>query len=167
MQIPQALALTPRCAEPTLPGTWKLASGRAITLEPREPGVLKVAHGRLWVTFEGPHPGRLNESGDFFMAVGEQLRIAPGQRMVVESWNEGCPAYFSWDPVPVPAPVRRTLADVVQPLSDLRLALVFGGHAVARVVIGLGQIVWQSAFGPRAPSLSHEERVCTRHGAMT
>jgi hypothetical protein len=84
--------------------------------------------------------------------------------MVVESWNEGCPAYFSWDPLPAPVPVRRTLADIAQPLSDLRLALVFGAHAVARLVTGLGQMVWQSAFGPR---ISHEERVCTRHGAMT
>jgi len=164
MQIPQALALTPRCAEPTLPGTWKLSPGRAITLEPREPGVLTVAHGRLWATFEGPHAGRLNESGDFVMGAGEQVRIAPGQRTVVEAWNEGCPAYFSWDPAPVPVPVRRTLADVVQPLSDLRLALVFGAHAVARLVAGIGQIAWQSVFGPRA---SHEEHACTRHGAMT
>src|SRR5438128_760431 len=46
MQIPQVTALTPRCAEPALPGTWKLAAGRAITLEPRDPGLLKVAHGR-------------------------------------------------------------------------------------------------------------------------
>ena len=164
MQIPQALAFTPRCAEPTLPGTWKLAAGRAITLEPREPGLLKVAHGRLWVTFEGPHAGRLNESGDFFMGSGEQVRIAPGQRMVVESSNEGCPAYFSWDPLPVAEPVQRTLADALQPLSDLRLALVFGAHAVARLVTSIGQIAWQSAVGPR---VSHEERVCTRHGAMS
>ncbi|HUR88678.1 MAG TPA: DUF2917 domain-containing protein [Ramlibacter sp.] len=165
MQIPQVIALTPRCAEPTLPGTWKLAAGRAITLEPREPGVLKVAHGRLWVTFEGPQAGRLNESGDYFMGTGEQVRIAPGQRMVVESWNEGCPAYFSWDPLPVTAPVRRSFADALQPLSDVRLALVFGGHAVARLVTGIVHIAWQSTFGPRTSS--HEERVCTRHGAMS
>jgi hypothetical protein len=164
MQTPQVIALTPACAEPTLPGTWKLAPGRAITLEPREAGILKVAHGRLWVTFEGPHAGRRNESGDHFMGTGEQVRIAPGQRMVVEAWNEGCPAYFSWDPVPVPQPVRRTFADVVQPLSDLRLALVFGGHAVARLVTGLAHVGWQSIAGPR---VSHEEHVCTRHGAAT
>jgi len=163
MQIPQALALTPRCAEPTLPGTWKLAAGRAITLEPREAGVLKVAHGRLWVTFEGPHAGRLDESGDRIIGAGEQVRIAPGQRLVAEAWNEGCPAYFSWDPMPAPVPERHTLADVTQPMSDLRLALVFGTHAVTRMATGLGQVAWQSAFGPR---VSREEHACTRHGAL-
>jgi hypothetical protein len=164
MLIPQALALTPRCAEPTLPGTWKLAPGRAITLEPRDAGVLKVAHGRLWVTFEGPHAGRLNESGDHVMGAGEHLHVTPGHRLVVEAWNEGCPAYFSWDPLPVAAPVRRTLDEALQPLSDLRLAFVYGGNAVVRLVAGLAQIAWQPLFGSR---ISAEERTCTRHGAMT
>lgn len=165
MAMPQITALTPCCAEPALPGTWKLAAKRAITLEPRETGVLKVAHGRLWITFQGPHHGRLNESGDHMLGVGEQLRLMPGQRVVIESWNEGCPAYFSWDPVPVAKTVRRTrLEDVVQPLADLRLALVFGGHAAARLVSGLATIAWQSAFGARE---TYEERACRKHGAMT
>ena len=165
MALPQVTALTPRCAEPALPGTWKLAAGRAITLEPRDPGVLKVAHGRLWVTFEGPHAGRLNQSGDHVMAVGEQLRLQPGQRVVAEAWNDKCPAYFSWDPLPAAKPVRRArVADVMQPLSDLRLALVFGGHAVARLASGLAAVVWQSVFGPRE---TFEENACRRHGAMS
>jgi hypothetical protein len=160
MAMPQVTALSPRCAEPTLPGTWKLAPGRAITLEPREAGVFKVAHGRLWATFDGPHGGRLNESGDFFLGTGQTMRLQPGQRLVVEAWNEGCPVYFSWDPVAVPVH-RMNWADIVQPVSDLRLALVFGGHAVARLVIGVGQIAWQSVFGPR---ITAEEKACTRHG---
>jgi hypothetical protein len=165
MAMPQVTALTPRCAEPALPGTWKLAAGRAITLEPRDPGVLKVAHGRLWITFEGPHAGRLNESGDHIMAVGEQLRLQPGQRVVAEAWNDKCPAYFSWDPLPAAKAVRRVrVGDVMQPLSDLRLALVFGGHAVARLASGLVGIAWQSTFGPRE---TVEECACRNHGAMT
>ncbi|TMJ14314.1 MAG: DUF2917 domain-containing protein [Alphaproteobacteria bacterium] len=161
MAMPQVNALTPRCAEPALPGTWKLAPGRAITLEPREAGVFKVAHGQLWATFDGPHEGRPDQSGDWFLGAGETLRLQPGQRLVVEAWNEGCPGYFSWDPLPVT--VRRMQwADIVQPVSDLRLALVFGGHAVARLVVGIGQIGWQSLFGPR---ISAEEKACTRHGA--
>jgi hypothetical protein len=165
MATPQVTALTPRCAEPALPGTWKLVAGRAITLEPRDAGVLKVAHGRLWATFEGPHAGRLNESGDHILAAGEQLRLQPGQRVVLEPWNDGCPSYFSWDPAPAAQVVRRTqLADVMQPLADLRLALVFGGHAVARLASGLVAIAWQSVFGARE---SVEERACRRHGAMS
>jgi hypothetical protein len=161
MVMPQVTALSPRCAEPTLPGTWKLAPGRAITMEPRDTGIFKVAHGQLWATFDGPHEGRLDETGDFFLAAGQTIRLRPGQRLVVEAWNDGCPAYFSWDPVV--EPVRRMQwADIMQPVADMRLALVFGGHAVARLVIGLGQIAWQSVFGPR---VSSEERACTRHGA--
>lgn len=165
MAIPQVTALTPPCAEPALPGTWKLAAGRAITLEPRHAGFLKVAHGRLWTTFEGPHAGPPNDTGDDVMGTGEQIRIAPGQRVVVEAWNDGCPSYFSWDPVPVAVVVRRvSLAEATKPLADLRLALVYGGHAVARLASGLVRIGWQAVFGPRA---SLEERVCTRHGAAT
>ncbi len=48
---------------PALPGTWKLAAGRAITLEPREAGILRVAHGQLWATFDGPHSGPLQRPG--------------------------------------------------------------------------------------------------------
>jgi hypothetical protein len=161
----QVHALTPRCCEPALPGTWKLAAGRAVTLEPREPGVLKVAHGQLWVTLEGPHAGRLNESGDHFLGVGDHMRLQPGQRAVVEPWVGQCPAYFSWDPAPAAQSVRRLNAvDVLQPLADLRLALVFGGHAVARLASGLAALGWQSLFGART---THEERTCTRHGAMS
>jgi hypothetical protein len=166
MATPQVTSLTPRCAEPALPGTWKLAPGRAITLEPRDAGVLKVAHGRLWVTFEGPHHGRLNESGDHILAAGEQLALQAGQRLVLEPWNGGgSPSYFSWEPVLAMQTVRRArLADVMQPLSDLRLALVFGGRAMARVASGLVTIAWQSVFVPRE---SFEERACRRHGAMS
>ena len=165
MATPQVTALTPRCAEPALPGTWKLVAGRAITLEPRDPGVLKVAHGRLWLTLEGPHHGRLNESGDHILAVGEELRLQPGQRVVLEAWNAGNAAYFSWDPVPAEQAVRRTRrADLLQPLADLRLAFVFGGHAVARLASGLALIAWQSVFGARE---TFEERACRRQGAMS
>ena len=165
MAMHPVTALTPRCAEPALPGTWKLAPGKAITLEPRDSGILKVAHGRLWVTREGPHTGHLNESGDQILGVGEQLQLKPGQRVVVEPWNEGCPSYFSWDPLLAAAPARRMrVEDVVQPLADLRLALVFGGHAATRLVTGLATMAWQSVFGPRE---TFEERACRRHGAMS
>jgi hypothetical protein len=163
--MPICTALTPRCAEPALSGAWKLAAGRAITLEPRERGLLKVVQGRLWVTFDGPHHGRLNESGDHVMGAGEQVHLVPGQRVVAEPWNDGCPAYFSWDLAPVATVVRRLRADeLLQSLADLRLALIFGGHAVARLASGLMAIAWQSVFGPRE---TVEERACRRDGAMS
>ena len=44
-----------------LAGAWKLANGRAMTLQPREAGVLRVARGGLWATGDGPHGGPLND----------------------------------------------------------------------------------------------------------
>jgi hypothetical protein len=64
---------SPRAA--ALPGTWKLAPGRAITLQPASSGVLRVAHGSLWVTFDGPHRGPLNDLGDHVVEVGESVRL--------------------------------------------------------------------------------------------
>lgn len=125
---------------PALPGTWKLAAGRAISLRPREAGVLRIAHGRIWATFDGPHAGARNELGDHVVGAGGQLRVEAGQRIVIEAWGAQAPAYFSWDPQPAPVlalTARPALAGVTQPLRDLRMALWLGAGALARLVAGL------------------------------
>jgi len=158
---------------PALPGTWKLAAGRAITLEPREAGTVKVAHGQLWATYDGPHSGPLNNLGDHVVGVGEQLRLRPGQRLVVEPLNGGLPAYFSWDPLPQRAAVPR-LARLVQPLADLRLALALGGGAAGRLVAGLAGLAWELLAGRSRGretladcAFSAPSRACRAHGAMS
>jgi hypothetical protein len=148
---PQTLTQTQQSpASHALPGTWKLAAGRAITLRPRENGVLRVAHGQLWVTFDGPHTGPRNDLGDHFIGVGEQLRLHAGQRLVAEAWNGGAPAYFSWDPLPERSEAPR-IAAVLQPLADLRLAWSLGAGAIARLVTGLGRLAWSALAGRRDP----------------
>jgi hypothetical protein len=83
---------------------------------------------------------------------------------VVEAWNGDAPAYFSWDPLPVQKAVRApSFAGVLQPLADLRLALVFGAGAVARLGTGLASLAWQLVAGRE----TFEQRTCHRHGAMT
>lgn len=151
-----------------LPGTWKLGAGRAITLHPREDAVLKVAHGRLWLTFEGPHAGALNEQGDLFLEVGDQITVPAGQRAVIEPMGlpAGAPAYFSWEPLPalVQPPVRaasRLQLAVVQPLADLRLAVLLGLRAVGRLAAGLTGLALPAA------ALSAQSRACRAHGAMS
>lgn len=127
-------------AAPALPGTWKLAAGRVITLQPRESGVLRIAHGRVWATFDGPHAGPRNDLGDHVVGAGGQLRIAAGQRLVIEAWNKESATYFSWDPQAAPVAVpgaQAALAGVRQPLRDLRLALWLGGGALVRLLAGL------------------------------
>lgn len=165
--------LTQTQQSPALPGTWKLASGRAITLEPREAGTLKVEHGRVWATFDGPHEGALNDLGDHVIGVGERLHVRPGQRLVLEPLNGGAPAYFSWDPAPVrvrsPAP---DMARVVQPLGDLRAALALGAGAAGRLVAALAGLAW-GLVAPRGRdrladcALNAQSRACRAHGAMS
>jgi hypothetical protein len=127
----------------SLPGTWKLTPGRAVTLEPREPGVLRVAHGQVWATLDGPHRGSLNDMGDLFIGAGEQVKLRAGQRMVIESWNARAASYFTWDPSPVFAEQQAArLARVVQPLADLRMALALATRAAGRLLVALGGVAW-------------------------
>lgn len=128
-----------------VPGSWKLAAHSALTLEPREDGVLRIAQGRVWATVDGPHRGPLNDQGDAVIASGSELALRAGQRLVIENWNAGeAPASFSWDRaprrMPVPPLARHTaqgFGRITQPLADLHLALVFGAGALGRLVIGL------------------------------
>jgi hypothetical protein len=138
-----------------LSGCWKLGSGRALTLRPTEAGVLRIAHGQVWLTFDNAHQDDGVRGGDHFLSAGEELRLLPGQVLVMESWHAAnvSPAYFSWDPLPAAAgvalarPSRHALAQravslpwragVAQPLRDLRGALGLAGVASGRLAFGL------------------------------
>ncbi len=133
-------------------GCWKLGDGRALTLRPTQPGVLRIAHGRVWITFDNAQQDDGVRAGDHFLGAGEVLKLLPGQVLVMESWNaaENSAAYFSWDPLPATEGVaiatasRRVLAGsapwragVAQPLRDLRLALGLVAAASGRLAFGL------------------------------
>jgi len=123
-----------------LPGTWKLARGRAITLRPVTDGVLRVAHGRLWATRDGPHGNTPFDAGDHVLEVGGSMRVRAGERVVIEAWTPAGASYFAWDPLfrmHADAVPRRSLnfAAVRQPLADLRLA----GALLLRALGGLGR----------------------------
>lgn len=159
---PQTLSQTHQSPGASLPGTWKLAAGRAITLEPREAGVVRVAHGQMWATFDGPHGGPLNDMGDLVVGVGGELRLRAGQRLVIEAWDGRSPAYFSWDPLP--NPVRQPsplLNQVLQPLADLRLAMAFGIGASGRLLAGLAGLAWDLLAGRGR----HASEPCAFHGS--
>ena len=87
-----------------VPGFWKLAAERAVTLNPGETGVLRIAQGHVWVTLDGPHQGPANDRGDLVLHAGEQLRLMRGQHAVVESFGDAVnePVYFSWEPTNAP-----------------------------------------------------------------
>ena len=132
-----------------LPGTWRLDGARAVTLRPREDGVLRIAHGRVWLTFDGPHGGPPDAQGDQILGAGDRVRVRAGQRLVMESWDRRQPAYFSWDFATHPQLVRvpRTQA-VAQSWADLRLALVFGARAGWGLVAALAGLA-AGALVPR------------------
>jgi hypothetical protein len=158
---------------PALPGTWKLGAGRAVTLQPREDGFVRIAHGRVWATFDGPHA---NNQGDHFLCAGELLAVRAGQRAVIESYGTAsdAPAYFAWEPVRGAAPaLTRWHAAVLQPVADLRLALGSAGFAlgsafaaVGRLALGVAGFAFDLAFG-RTRALSAQSSACRAHGAMS
>jgi hypothetical protein len=161
----QADVLTSRLEMPRLPGTWKLPVGRALTLQPSEHGRLKVAHGQLWATYDGPHCGPLNDWGDRVVGTGEELQLRAGQRLVIEAWNGAAPVYFSWDPAPAARAARAAnVAGLTQPVADLRLALLLGADALGRLAGGVARLAWQLATGRNGETL--EERRCRQHGVM-
>jgi hypothetical protein len=151
---PTAAQLLQASPATALPGTWKLARGRAITLRPASNGILRVAHGRVWATLEGPHGVTPADSGDHVLEVGRSMWIRAGQAVVVEAWNQRGASYFSWDPVLAPAPVatrpQLNFAGVLQPLSDLRLAVTLAGGAVLRLAVGVGRLVLDMVRRPAA-----------------
>jgi hypothetical protein len=143
---------TPLSCLAPLPGTWKLAHGRAITLQPATDGILRVACGRLWATRNGPHGRTPDDSGDHVLEAGRAMYVRAGERVVVEAWTAAGASQFAWDPVFAPAGAavarrRLNFSAVRQPLADLRLAGALLLRAFAALGSGLLQVACQAARG--------------------
>jgi hypothetical protein len=152
MKTPSLAQLLQSAPAAALPGTWKLARGRAITLRPATDGILRIAHGRLWATLDGPHGGTPCEAGDHFLEVGRSMYVRAGQRVVIEAWNPSGASYFAWDPVLAPAASARrriNVSGVLQPLADLRAALAMAGRALIQLGTGLAHLAWDVLRGGR------------------
>ena len=150
----RTLSATP---DAPLPGTWQLARGRATTLRPVADGILRVAHGCLWATREGPHGGTPFDSGDHILAAGRSMFVRAGERVVIEAWVPAGNAYFAWDPVlqgaPEAASLRRfNLSAMRQPLADLRVACTLLLRALGGLGTGLVQVGWQALRGRTPPA---------------
>ena len=91
--------MSSRAEMPSVPGLWKVAAGKALTLRPRKTGTLKVLQGSLWLTFDGPHAAEAGNSGDIVMDLGDRLPVKAGQRVIVESLRRGEVSYFDWEPL--------------------------------------------------------------------
>lgn len=157
MVMPSDPKLPQSLGAPALARYWKLAPQRALSLHPREAGVLSIAQGQVWATLQGPHPVRGKDAGDRCLQAGQQLKVSAGQHLVMESLD-GAPVYFDWTPALSPRrlPRSRWNEAVVQPLRDLRQALWLAAGALVRLLIGLAGYGEYLAAGRGRVMTGHE-----------
>ena len=90
---------------------YTLPAGQAVTMQVREPGMLCVDQGRVWVTFSQSGRDPSKPAGDHFLQFGDSLRLSAGHTVVMESWPQAAlgaqraaaPACVSWQ---ADAPLR-------------------------------------------------------------
>lgn len=124
----------------------RLQVGQAVTLRAKAISVLRIAHGRVWVTVTDVGVYSRVIAGDHFLSRGDSLTLLPGQELVMEPFGGGekTSAQFSWGPPGAAAAVTQAAATanwrggVLQPLLDLRQAAGLAVRATGRLVLGLG-----------------------------
>ncbi|MDB5732104.1 MAG: hypothetical protein JWQ03_1999 [Variovorax sp.] len=92
-------AATARGAPAARKVCFEVPAAQALTFKARQASMLRVMHGRLWVTREG---ARAAPAEDLVLGEGATLRLARGERVVLESWNAGQPgaAWFCSEEAP-------------------------------------------------------------------
>ncbi len=130
-------------------GCFKLNAGHAMSLTPNAPGELRIAHGRVWLTFGHAADDAAIRAGDYFLDAGDLVRLLPGQQLVMEVHQQSTDknafdaVYFTWEPdaalnlAASPRRARYTRVDVQQPLRDLGEALHQAGGALGRLAQGV------------------------------
>lgn len=134
----------PRNTPSAAAGNWQLPAGRALALEPRRPGRLHVARGAVWATLHGPLSGQPDRSQDLMLQAGDSLALRRGDRLVMEPLQRGEPAWFRWDPAPVPVRVPAAQA-LGEPWAQLRAAGGLAGHALVALAAGLVRVALTAA----------------------
>ena len=141
MKSCQAMQYSPAHAA----GRFKLAQSHALTLTVNAPGELRIAHGRVWLTFANAAQDASVRAGDHFLQPGEVLRLACGQQVVMEALDArpDAAAYFSWEPdaalctALATSPRLLQHAEIRQPLRELSAALHQAGSALGRLLHGV------------------------------
>lgn len=126
----------------------KLEAGYAVTLRASQLSVLRIAHGRVWVTLTDIGPWSRVPAGDHFLSRGDSLTLLPGQALVMESFSAdpAASARFTWQAVGArvsavqPAPAVSLGDGIRQPWLDLRHAMGLALGAASRLVHGLGRV---------------------------
>jgi hypothetical protein len=104
---------------------WVLSKGCAVTFSPLRAGVLRVAEGRAWVTFEMPQAARLGDAGDHFVGFGQTLAVRAGQRVVIEAWPAAGASSIRlvWEPLERSQAITNLLSRLKQRLDWRPLGL--------------------------------------------
>jgi hypothetical protein len=118
---------------------WSLPKGHVVTLKPRTAGVLRVVSGRAWATLDVSRYTPLTDSGDHFVALGHDLQLRAGQRVVLESWpHQGDDAIrLQWLPQSDSCAVVGWQTRVVAPLRDMGHGMALAARASWRLLAGL------------------------------
>jgi hypothetical protein len=74
-------------------GAWQISAGQAISLKASSASVMRIRQGRVWVTLDA---NDAHASEDLVLAPGESLKVAAGERLVMEPWD-GYGATYTWD----------------------------------------------------------------------
>jgi hypothetical protein len=102
--------------------TLSIARGTCRTLRATQGGWVSVRAGRAWVTVQG-------DPEDYWLAPGEALPVAPGERVCIGGWDEA--VLCEWGPLDAMESVKSApLAS--QPWAALRTWL---GRYASRVVL--------------------------------
>lgn len=122
----------------------RLCAGQAVKLRARKLSVLRIAHGRVWVTVTEVGPYSRVIAGDHFLSRGESLTLLAGQELVMEPFGRGelTSAQFSWGSpgevaVAQMASAPEWSSGVMQPLLDLRHAAGLAARAMGRLALGV------------------------------
>ena len=124
------------------PDRGQLNAGQAVTLRAKQLSVLRISHGRVWVTLSHAGPYSRVPGGDHFLSRGESLTLLTGQELVIEPFEPSASssmatAHFSWETPGVAASAPQQGMGVQQPLRDLSHALGLVADACSRLVQAL------------------------------
>ena len=113
----------------------KIDAGQAVSLRAEQPSVLRITHGRVWLTLSETSPCSPVLAGDHFLSQGQSLTLLAGQALVMESFPSSASkhpatAHFSWE---TPGLVTSATADA----KPAHQALGLVASACSRLVQGL------------------------------
>ena len=131
--------------------TYLLSVFKAITLCPREAGVVRVTQGRMWATMDLDSGSPVADAGDHFVAPGQDLHLRAGQRVVLEAWPAKGQASIQWQWLPVATPVSTFAA------SHTGL-----GHAL----VAAWRALQASAARTRVCAAVQSPKVCATHSQL-